>query len=86
MVIVMYSGSVYQCEKAVKGDHDVYLYDENNELTAHISNIWNEEWDAFQIYGGSWINVEDEPGETEILQNEIASLRADLDYCLMLLE
>ena len=75
-MIVHYDLTAYPCEKACKTDHEVILYDENDVEIFRISNISDCEWNFITIEDGEWTT---EPTEMEIM-------RADLDYCLMLLE
>lgn len=80
---VIYDLSRYKCEKAFKMEHEVIMFDENDKEINRISNIYGDEWNYISVEGGEWIV---EPTDIERLQEEVDVLRADLDYCLMLLE
>lgn len=85
-MIFHYAETTVECAKAGKSDHDVVLYDENGNIIWTVSNIYGSEWDYISIEDGEWEEIVPEPSDVDILQNEVNVLRADLDYCLMLLE
>lgn len=73
MVTLHWYNETYTCEKAIKMDHEVILYDEFDTEIFHIYGIYGDEWDHVTIEG-EW---------TDILSVE-RRLRADIDYLLML--
>ena len=75
MIIVNIYDEEFECAKAVKGSNFVHLYDEQNNCLLSCEGI--SSFDGYSISGGDW--SEPEPTEDEML-------RADLDYCLMILE
>lgn len=106
MIVHWYEES-FECEKAVRKDAEVLLYDAENNLQNRIFNIRFNEWDHIWLEDGDWSAESDIPTEDEKLRAEIDFLtmmnesleeenteiksqleidRADLDYCLMLLE
>lgn len=85
-MIFHYSMANIECARAAKSEHNVILYDENDNVIWTVSNIYGDEWSFISLEGGEWEEILPEPTEVEILQNYVQVLRADLDYCLMLLE
>lgn len=75
MITVTIYDEEYVCSKAVKGENYIRLYDENDVCIFSCEGIMS--FDGYSISGGDW--SEPEPTEDEML-------RADLDYCLMILE
>lgn len=78
-MIVHYGESSFTCEKAVKTDSEVMLYDANNHEILRISNIHGNEWNHISVEDGTWSDI-------GTLPSEIETLRAKVDYCLMLLD
>ena len=75
MITVTIYNEEYECTKAVKGDDYIRLYDENDYCILSCEGV--SSFDGYSISGGDW--SEPEPTEDEMM-------RADLDYCLMMLE
>lgn len=92
-MIIWYGDTSFTCAKAWKMNHAVRMFDENDEEIMRIDNLYGEEWNAIRIVDGTWDYIEPpepapqpEPSEIEILQQKVEALKADLDFCLMLLE
>ncbi len=98
-MILKYSGTNFDCAYAIKANHAVYCCDENYRKIHVFSFIHGAEWDAFTLEGGDWTDISDIPEYTDKLQADIDYLdmqtadlekqdetnRADIDYCLMML-
>lgn len=68
-----------ECSIAVKNEDEILLYDLNRTLIKRIFNIQPAEWKFISLQNGEWTSVNEIPSEIDLL-------RADLDYCMMLLE
>ena len=79
MITLNWYEQTFHGAKAVRGDHSVTLYDDNYNIVTQIYNIYGNEWEHISIQNGDWSDPEEIPTEMD-------RLRADLDYCMMLLE
>lgn len=84
---------------AVNYGTDIILYDENYVEIHHISQITSRDWPHISIKGGTWTDPSEIPTDIDRLQANIDYLdmqaealaesdetnRADIDYCLMML-
>lgn len=100
MVKVIYDGAEYECSKAARSDDEVVMYDDENRVLNRISGIIGDEWNYISIEDGEWLDINDMPTTFDMTKSDIDYLimandfllmendilRADLDYCLMLLE
>ena len=100
MVTLQWNTELIEADKAVKTINSVILYDENNYETFRINNIYGSSWDYISLKNGEWTSPAEIPTdsdrmraeldflqmENEALTMENEQLRADIDYCLMLLE
>ena len=75
MITVTAYGEEVRCAKAIKGNDYIHLLNANNELIVSFEGITS--FDGYSISGGDWSDPE--PTNDEMI-------RADLDYCLMMLE
>ncbi len=74
------------CAKAVRNHDSIELYDENDNFMNKIEQISHEEWNHISMEEGFWSDRSEIKTPEQKLREENAALRADLDYCLMLLE
>lgn len=74
-IIITVYDEQFECSKAVKGNDYIHLYDANDICFASFEGIVS--FDGYSISGGDW-------SEPEFTNDEL--IRADLDYCLMMLE
>ena len=100
MVTVILYDMSFTVSYAVKSIDNIILYDENYLETQHIYNITYRDWPHISIEGGTWTDPSEIPTETDRLQANIDYLdmqaesleasdeanRADIDYCLMMLD
>lgn len=97
---LLWHNAIFEYPYAVRKDSSVIFYNESYEEVNSIVGITSEEWKHISIQNGSWTDSYEIPTETDHLiadldylemENEQLSeenevLRADLDYCLMILE
>ena len=100
MITIYWSKNTFDCEYAVQKLSSILMYDSNFNLTNEIDNIYGKEWQLISIEGGTWTDPSEIPTETDRLQASIDYLdmqsesleasdeanRADIDYCLMMLD
>lgn len=100
MITIHWSENVFDCEYAVQKLSSILMYDSDFNLTNEIDNIYGKEWQIISIEGGTWTDPSEIPTETDRLQASIDYLdmqaesleasdeanRADIDYCLMMLD
>lgn len=100
MITIHWSENVFDCEYAVQKLSSILMYDSEFNLTNEIDNIYGKEWQLISIEGGTWTDPSEIPTETDRLQASIDYLdmqaesleasdeanRADIDYCLMMLD
>ena len=79
---------------------DIIVYDEHFNKIQEIVNLTYRDWPHISIEGGTWTDPSEIPTETDRLQASIDYLdmqaesleasdeanRADIDYCLMMLD
>lgn len=99
-MLLKYSGTDFECEYASKANDTIKLYDSDYKCIQLFSFIYGSEWDAFTLEGGDWTDITDIPDYTDKLKSDIDYLdmqaesleasdeanRADIDYCLMMLD
>ena len=99
-MILQYNGNIFECYFASKADAAIKLYDSNYKCIYTFNFIYGSEWDAFTLEGGEWTDITDIPDYTDKLKSDIDYLdmqaesleasdeanRADIDYCLMMLD
>lgn len=99
-MILLWCDEPYECEYAIKEATSVRLYDSSFKMVLAVDNISPKEWNNFVFQSGDWSESTAVPSESEKLQSDVdfltmvneslesdnEILRADLDYCLMLLE
>ena len=99
MVKFCWYNEIFVAEYAVNFGSDVFLYDENYNLIRHIQNLTYRDADHVSLEG-TWTDPSEIPTETDRLQASIDYLdmqaesleasdeanRADIDYCLMMLD
>jgi hypothetical protein len=99
MVEFHWYNEIFTAEYAVNFGSDVFLYDENYNLIRHIQNLTYRDADHVSLEG-TWTDPSEIPTETDRLQASIDYLdmqaesleasdeanRADIDYCLMMLD
>ena len=78
-MILHWNDESIPCSKVVRYPESIEVYDENDILIQRIDSISIVEWDHITLEYGDWSDPADIPSETE-------KIKADLDYCLMLLE
>ena len=90
----------FECAFGVVVNDSIILYDENYIETNRIVNLTYRDWPHISIEGGTWTDPSEIPTETDRLQANIDYLdmqaeslqasdeanRADIDYCLMMLD
>jgi hypothetical protein len=100
MITIHWSENIFNCEYAVQKLSSILMYDSDFNLTNEIDNIYGKEWQIISIEGGTWTDPSEIPTETDRLQASIDYLdmqaesleasdeanRADIDYCLMMLD
>ena len=100
MVTLKWHNEIFEADKAVRLSNSVILYDENNNEIFKIKNIFGPEWNYITLQNGEWSEASEIPTEYDYLQADIDFLqmendaltieneqrRADVDYCLMLLD
>ena len=100
MITIYWSKNTFDCEYAVQKLSSILMYDSEFNLTNEIDNIYGKEWQLISIEGGTWTDPSEIPTETDRLQASIDYLdmqaesleasdeanRADIDYCLMMLD
>lgn len=100
MIRLHWHNNEFTADIAVKGANYVALYDNSYNETQRITNIHGKEWEHISIEGGDWTDPSEIPSKEEILRADVDYLtmeneyleeqaeqyRADIDYCLMLLE
>ena len=79
MITLHWYEQTFTGDIAVRKDDSVALYDSNYNIVTEIFNIHGNEWQHISIQNGEWSDPSVIPSETD-------KLRADLDYCMMLLE
>ena len=98
-MIINWYGVRLKCSFAVNLGNSIILYDENYIEIQHIYNITYRDWPHISIEGGSWTDPSEIPTDIDRLQSDIDYLdmqtadlekqdetnRADIDYCLMML-
>ena len=99
MIKFYWYNEIFTAEYAVNFGSDVFLYDENYNLIHHIQNLTYRDADDVSLEG-TWTDPSEIPTETDRLQASIDYLdmqaesleasdeanRADIDYCLMMLD
>ena len=99
-MILKYSGTDFECAYASKANDTIKLFDSDYKCIQSFSFIYGSEWDAFTLEGGDWTDITDIPDYTDKLKSDIDYLdmqaesleasdeanRADIDYCLMMLD
>ena len=99
MIKLKWYDTIFIAEKAVKTEDTIIFYDAEGHEINRIVNISPREWSYIEL-DGDWTDPEDIPTDKERLQADLDYLtmeneylveqneqaRADIDYCLMLLE
>ncbi len=99
-MFLKYSEIAFECEYASKFNNTIKLFDSDYKCIQSFSFIYGSEWDAFTLEGGDWTDITDIPDYTDKLKSDIDYLdmqaesleasdetnRADIDYCLMMLD
>lgn len=99
-MILKWRNATFEYPHAVREESAVIFYDASYKKVNSITGITAKEWKHISIQNGSWTDSYEIPTETDHLiadldylemENEQLSeenevLRADLDYCLMILE
>jgi hypothetical protein len=99
-MILKYNGTDFECEYASKANDTIKLYNSDYKCIQSFSFIYGSEWDAFTLEGGDWTDITDIPDYADKLKSDIDYLdmqaesleasdeanRADIDYCLMMLD
>ena len=78
-MIVHWNDETIICDKAVKNPTSIEIYDAHDNLIQTIEPISVKEWDKISLEGGTWTEKFD-------ILTDNDKLRADIDYCMMLLE
>lgn len=100
MIILHWYDEQFAANFAVNNVENIILYDENYIETRRIVNLSYHDWPHISIEGGTWTNPSEIPTEMDRLQANIDYLdmqaesleasdeanRADIDYCLMMLD
>ena len=99
-MILHWNDETFECDIAVKRDDKVLLYDLDYNVIREFFNVSPSKWNQFQIEDGFWTEPSEIPTEYDYLHADIdflqmendaltienEQLRADVDYCLMLLD
>lgn len=100
MVTVQWNEVSFEFPYAIRHESSIDFYDEDLNLVNQIINISSREWEQIVIQNGEWSPENLIPTEFDHLRADIDylqmendaltiennQLRADIDYCLMLLE
>ena len=100
MIILRWYDEQFAANFAVNNVENIILYNENYIETDRIINLTYRDWPHISIEGGTWTDPSEIPTETDRLQASIDYLdmqaesleasdeanRADIDYCLMMLD
>ena len=100
MVTVQWYEGLFEYDYAVKHDTSIDFYNAELELVNQIINITPIEWKHISIQNGEWspenliptdidqihADIDFLQMENDALTMENEQLRADVDYCLMLLD
>ena len=100
MVTVQWCNKVFEYDYAVAHETSIDFYNAELELVNQIINITPDEWSHISIKSGEWspenliptdidyiyADIDFLQMENDALTIENEQLRADVDYCLMLLD
>lgn len=100
MITIKWYGVEINGAYAVNLQTDIIIYDDYFNKIQEIVNLTYRDWPHISIEGGTWTDPSEIPTETDRLQASIDYLdmqtesfeksdeinRADIDYCLMMLD
>lgn len=70
MVTLHWGNTVFTADKAVKDASTVTLYDERNEETQKIINIYGAEWNKITL-DGEWTDASAIPSKMEMIEAQM---------------